>query len=70
MKKKEWNEKEEGKKTNEMKKMKWMKNTLKFGSRQYKLKVWDLIKLWSSLIHQIKSLIKELISMRTYLKFN
>ena len=51
--KKEWNEKEEGKK-----RMKWMKNKMKFGSRQYKLKVWNLIKLWSSLINQIKSLIK------------
>jgi hypothetical protein len=40
-----------------------MKNKLKFGSRLYKLEVWDLIKLWSSLINQTNSLIEELISL-------
>ena len=34
--------------------MKWIKNRLKFGSRQYKLEVWKLIKLWSSLINKKK----------------
>jgi hypothetical protein len=33
--------KNEMKKKKEKKLMKWMKNKLKFGSRQYKLKVWD-----------------------------
>jgi len=45
--------------------MKKKKNKLKFGSRQHKLKVGDLIKLWISLINQIKSLTEELISLGT-----
>jgi len=69
--KNEWNEKKmneikkkekEKEKMNEMKK-KWIKNKLKFRSRLYKLKVWDLIKFWSSLINQTNSLIEESISL-------
>ena len=41
-----------------------MKNKLKLGSRQHKLKLWGL-KLWISLINQIKDLIEELISFET-----
>jgi hypothetical protein len=52
----------EKEKMNEMKK-KWIKNKLKFRSRLYKLKVWDLIKFWSSLINQTNSLIEESISL-------
>jgi hypothetical protein len=47
------------------KKMKSMKNKLNLGQDNIIWKFGDLIKLWISLINQIKSLIEELISLRT-----
>jgi hypothetical protein len=42
-----------------------MRNKLKFGLKQYDWKFRDLIKLLTSLINQIKSLIGELLSFET-----
>ena len=50
---------------NDDKKIKWMKNKLKFGLRQHNWKFGDLIKLLNSLIYQIKGLIEELMSFGT-----
>jgi hypothetical protein len=46
-------------------KMKWMKNKLKSRLIQYNWKFEDLIKLWISLINNIKGLIEKLISFET-----
>ena len=45
-----------------------MKNKLKCGLRQHDLKLVDLIKLWFSLIKQVKSLILELINFGDLIK--
>ena len=49
-----------------IKKIKRMKNKLNFKLRTHNWKFGDLIKLWISLINQIKCLIENLISLSTY----